>query len=163
MKLLNYCIVILILTSTFAACATSKQNRAMKDTINGNWILQTINTEGTSVKFTAKVFNEADLNCFIGSNWSFNANNSLGNYTLITSTPGCNGIQRSIRWTLIEAADSTIQFQFKRLDENRKPMDDNNGFRCSLTMADGNTMQLKSVFTLEGKSGNIIYNFVKTK
>jgi hypothetical protein len=163
MKLFKHSFILLILAGLFTACASSKQSRAMKNSINGNWILQTINTEGTSVKFTAKVFNEADLNCFIGSNWSFNANNSLGSYTLITSTPGCNGTQRAIRWTLVEAADNTMQFQFKRLDEKRKPMDDNNGFRCGLTMADANTMQLKSAFTIEGNVGSIIYNFVKTK
>jgi hypothetical protein len=163
MKLLKYCLVMLTIAGLFTACATSKQSRLMKDAINGNWILQTINTEGTSVQFTAKVFNEADLNCFIGSNWSFNANNSLGSYTLLGNTPGCIALQRSIRWTVMEDAAGTLQFQFKRLDENRKPMDDNNGFRCSLTMADNNTMQLKSAFTLEGNVGNILYNFIKTK
>jgi hypothetical protein len=161
MKILNYCFTLLIITVLFTACATSKQSRLMKDTINGNWILQTVNTEGTSVQFTAKVFNEADLNCFIGSNWSFNANNSLGSYTLTSSTPGCIALQRSIRWTLVEASDGSLKFQFKRLDDNRKPMDDNNGYRCSLTMADNNTMQMKSAFMLEGKAGNIIYNFIK--
>ena len=160
-KLLNYCFVLLIVTVLFTACATSKQSRLMKNAINGNWILQTINTEGSSVKFTAKVFNEADLNCFIGSQWSFNTNNSLGSYTLPGNTPGCVALQRTIRWTLVETAENPVQFQFKRLDDKRKPLDNNNGFRCTLTMADNNSMQLKSAFTLEGKEGNILYNFIK--
>ena len=160
-KLLNYCFALLIVTSLLTACATSKQSRLMKNSINGNWILQTINTEGSSVKFTAKVFNEADLNCFIGSQWSFNANNSLGSYILSGNTPGCVALQRTIRWTLVETAENPVQFQFKRLDDNRKPLDNNNGFRCILTMADNNSMQLKSAFTLEGKEGNILYNFIK--
>ena len=160
-KLLNYCFVLMIVTALFTACATSKQSRLMKNAINGNWILQTINTEGSSVKFTAKVFNEADLNCFIGSQWSFNTNNSLGSYTLPGNTPGCVALQRTIRWTLVETADNPVQFQFKRLDDKRKPLDNNNGFRCTLTMSDNNSMQLKSAFTLEGKEGNILYNFIK--
>lgn len=163
MKFLHYSIALLLVANLFSACATSKQSRQMKDAINGNWILQTINTEGISVQFAAKVFNEADLNCFIGSQWSFNANNSLGSYNLITNTPGCVPLQRTIRWTLVETANNPLQFQFKRLDDKRKPMDDNNGFRCSITMADNNTMQLKSAITLEGKAGNIIYNFIKSK
>ena len=160
-KFFNYCFALLIVTGLFISCATSKQNRQMKNAVNGNWILQTINTEGSSVKFTAKVFNEADLNCFIGSQWTFNANNSLGSYTLPGNTPGCVALQRTIRWTLVETAEKPIQFQFKRLDEKRKPLDNNNGFRCILTMADNNSMQLKSAFTLEGKEGNILYNFIK--
>ncbi len=161
MKLLNYSFGLLITIGLLTACSVSKQGRTMKKTIDGEWVLQTINTEGINSKFTAKVFNEADLNCFVGSSWNFVSNNSTGSYTLVGGTKGCATLQRNIRWSIYEPKDAPKEFQFKRLDENKKPMDDNNGFRLSVTMLDDNTMQLKSAITFEGKPGNIVYNYVK--
>lgn len=161
MKLLNYTFGLLLMAGLLTACSASKQGRTMKKTINGSWNLQTVNTEGINAKFTAKVFNEADLNCFIGSSWDFNANNSLGNYTLIGGNQGCATLQRNIRWSIYEPKDGAQEFQFKRLDEKRSPMDDNNGFRLSVTSLNDNTMQMKSAITFEGKPGNIVYNFVR--
>lgn len=161
MKLLNYGIGLLITVSLLTACSASKQGRTMKKTIDGEWLLQTINTEGINTKFAAKVFNEADMNCFVGSSWNFVSNNSTGSYTLVGGTKGCATLQRNIRWSIYEPKDAPKEFQFKRLDDSKNPMDDNNGFRLSVTMLDDNTMQLKSAITFEGKPGNIVYNYIK--
>ncbi|MBC7886784.1 MAG: lipocalin family protein [Ferruginibacter sp.] len=161
MRFLHFSIGCIMMAGLVSACASSKQGRTMKSTINGSWNLQTINTEGINAKFTAKVFNETDLNCFVGSSWDFISNNSTGTYTLVGGTTGCSTLQRNIRWSIFEPKDSPKEFQFKRLDEKRNPMDDNNGFRLSVTVLDNNTMQLKSAITFEGKPGNIVYNFVK--
>jgi len=133
----------------------------MKDNIDGEWTLQTINTEGINARFRATVFNEADLNCFVGSNWNFNATNSLATYTLTGGTSGCATLQRNIRWSIYEPKDAPQEFQFKRLDDKRKTMDDNNGFRLAVSMLDKSSMQLKSAITFEGKPGYIVYNFIK--
>ncbi len=161
MKLLNYGIGLLITVSLLTACSASKQGRTMKKTIDGEWVLQTINTESINTKFAAKVFNEADLNCFVGSSWKFVSNNSTGSYSLVGGTKGCATLQRNIRWSIYEPKDAPKEFQFKRLDDQKNAMDDNNGFRLSVTMLDDNTMQLKSAITFEGKPGNLVYNFVK--
>lgn len=145
----------------FLSCASSKEGRSTRKTIDGDWILQSINTEGISASFTAKVFNEADLSCFTGSTWTFNSHNSLGSYSLVNPSAKCVVLQRNIRWSIYESKDVPLLFQFKRLDDKFKPMDDNNGFRLNITMPDANTLQLKSAISLEGKSGNIVYNFVK--
>lgn len=161
MKILNYGFGFLMMVGLLSACATSKQGRSMKNSIDGSWTLQTVNTEGINAKFTAKVFNEANLSCFVGSSWDFNAGNSLGTYALVGGATGCATMQRNIRWSIFEPKDAPKEFQFKRLDDKRNPMDDNNGFRLSVTMLEGSTMQLKSAITFEGKPGNIVYNFVK--
>ncbi|MCW3089028.1 MAG: lipocalin-like domain protein [Ferruginibacter sp.] len=161
MKLRTYGFILVIMMGLFTACSVTKEGRSIKKSINGNWSLQTINTEGISGKFTAKVFNEADFNCFIGSSWNFISNNGTGSYTLVGGSTGCSTLERSIRWTVYEPKDGPKEFQFKRLDEKRNPMDDNNGFRLNVSMLDDNTMQLKSAITFEGKPGNIVYNFVK--
>ncbi|MEP7141659.1 MAG: hypothetical protein ABI707_02255 [Ferruginibacter sp.] len=161
MKLLKYSFGLMIIAGLLTACSVSKEGRTIKKSINGSWTLQTVNTEGITAKFAAKVFNEADLDCFIGSSWNFISNNSSGSYTLVGGPAGCSTLQRNIRWSIYEQKDAPKEFQFKRLDEKNNPLDDNNGFRLSVTMPDDNTMQLKSAITFEGKPGNIVYNFVK--
>ena len=161
MKILNHTLGIFTAVVLLTACAASKQGRNMRDSIDGNWTLQTVNTEGINAKFKAQVFNEADLNCFIGSSWNFKAGNSLGNYKLTGGTQGCSTTQRNFRWSIYEPKDAPKEFQFKRLDDKLKPVDDNNGFRLNVTMLEGGNMQLKSAITFEGKPGNIVYNFVK--
>jgi hypothetical protein len=160
-KFAGYSLVMFIVMCLATACSASKEGRTMKKSINGSWTLQTINTEGITEKFAARVFNEADLNCFVGSSWEFISNNGSGSYTLVGGTTGCSTLQRNIRWSIYEEKDAPKEFQFKRLDEKNNPLDDNNGFRLSITLPGDNTMQLKSAITFEGKPGNIVYNFVK--
>ena len=61
MKILNYTFGFMMMAALLTACASSKQGRNMKDSINGSWTLQTVNTEGINAKFKAQVFNEAGL------------------------------------------------------------------------------------------------------
>ena len=82
-----------------SACSVSKEAKSIKKTVNGDWILQTIDVEGINSKFKAKVFNEADFNCFIGSTWHFVSNNSMGSYTIPATTTGCDAITR--KYTLV--------------------------------------------------------------
>ena len=62
------------------ACTASKEGRSVNKKLGGSWTLQTINTEGITEKFAPKLFNEANLNCFIGSSWNFIDNNHSGSY-----------------------------------------------------------------------------------
>lgn len=161
MKIGKYSACLLLAMVLLGACATSKQARSMRNDIDGKWVLQSSHIEGITGKLSAKVFNEADLACFTGSIWHLDAHNSLGTYSLVNPASQCPSLQRNIRWSLYEAKDAPIMFQFKRLDDKKKSMDDNNGFRCTLTMANENTMQLKSAIIVEGISGYIVYNFIK--
>ena len=154
-------LVILSLVILFSGCSASKEGRSMRKSIDGDWNLQTVNIEGIESKLKAKVFNEADVECFIGSNWNFVSNNGMGSYTLPGATAGCPAITRSIRWSVYEPKDAEKEFQFKRLDDKKNPMDDNNGFRMAVGALTETTMQLKSAITFEGKAGSIVYNFVK--
>ncbi|MDO9374121.1 MAG: lipocalin family protein [Bacteroidota bacterium] len=149
------------LVISFTACSVSKEGRSIRKSINGDWNLQSVNVEGIDSKLKAKVFNEADLECFIGSSWNFVSNNGMGSYTLVGNTSGCSSLTRSIRWSVYEPKGADKEFQFKRLDDKKNPMDDNNGFRMAVGTLTETTMQLKSAITFEGKAGNIVYNFVK--
>lgn len=133
----------------------------MKSKINGNWMLQTITTEGISGKVTAQIFNEASFKCFVGSSWKFSSNNSLGSYNINASGTECGSISRAIRWSVYEPKGAAREFQFKRLDEKRNPMDGDEGFRLEIADLTTTSMQLKSHIIFEGKPAAYVYNFVK--
>lgn len=157
-----YCsIACLFIVSFFSACSGTKEARTMKKTINGQWMIKTITIEGNNSIINAKVFNEADNNCFIGSSWNFISNNGMGSYTLPSGAGGCVAATRKIRWSVYEPAGEEKKFQFKRLDDKNNPLDDNNGYRLSVASLTDSTMQLKSAISFQGKPVDIIYNFVK--
>lgn len=143
------------------SCSVSKEARSIKKTINGNWILQTITTEGITGIVKTRVFNEADFGCFIGSEWNFISNNSMGSYTLVDNSKQCTPVKRYIRWSIYEPADAPKLFQFKRLDDKKNAMDNGDGYRLTVTEADNNSLKLKTDIVFEGHAGAVIYNFVK--
>lgn len=145
----------------FNACSVSKEARKMKKTINGDWILQTVTTEGITGIAKTKAFNEAPFNCFIGSEWNFIANNSMGSYTIVDTKTECSQLKRLIRWSVYEPKGADKEFQFKRLDDKKNPMDSNDGFRLSVVSLDATTMRLRSAITFDGRPAALIYNFVK--
>lgn len=132
----------------------------MKKKIKGDWILQTINTEGIRGKVTAKLFNETSFNCFVGSTWKFVRNNT-GNYAINSDGKDCNAVSRPIRWSIYEPEGQEKKFQFKRLDNHKKDLDNGEGFRMTIVSLTDTTMQLKSNITFEGNTAAYIYNFVK--
>ena len=159
MKFLNGSLIIIMFSIFFSACSVTKEARSMKKDINGNWILQTITTEGITGVVKTKIFNEADFGCFIGSEWNFIANNSMGSYTIVDPYKECPAVKRFIRWSIYEPKDAAKEFQFKRLDDKRNAMDDGAGFRLTIAQLDKSQMKLKSEITFAGKPAVIIYNF----
>ena len=146
----------------FASCSTSKEARTYKKSIDGNWQLQTVVSEGIMGKVKAQIFNEEDFNCFVGSTWSFNKRNSLGSYTISANGAECVAVKREIRWSVYEATGEPKLFQFKRLNSKLKEMDENSaGFRFTIVQLNNNSMQLKSDIMFEGKPASFIYNFVR--
>lgn len=143
------------------SCSGSKEVRAMKSTINGKWHLETVTIEGDNSILNVKMFNEADNSCFIGSSWDLVGNNGSGSYTLVEGKDGCSLLTRKIRWSVYEPGGEEKKFQFKRLDDNNKPMDDNNGYRLNIASISETKMTLTSQISHNNKPVNILYNFVK--
>lgn len=157
LKLLLGSVMLLML----ASCSTSKEARVQRRTIDGNWQLQTVVTEGIAGKVKAQIFNEEDFNCFIGSSWTFNGNNSLGSYNIAQNSGECVAMKREFRWSIYEAPGQPKLFQFKRLDAKLKEIDDGGGFRFTIVTLEDKRLQLKSDLTFEGKPASFIYNFVR--
>ena len=145
----------------FASCSGSKEARSIKSSINGNWVLQTVTVEGITGVVKTTVFNEADLSCFIGSEWNFISNNSMGSYTLVDKSKNCTPVKRFIRWSIYEPKDAAKEFQFKRLDDKKNAMDNGDGYRLIVTEHGDNNLKLRSDIVFEGRNSAIIYNFVK--
>lgn len=145
----------------FTSCSTSKEARGMKKTINGDWILQTIITEGITGVAKTRVFNEAEFSCFIGSEWNFISNNSMGSYTIVDKSKDCTPLKRLIRWSIYEPDGLPKEFQFKRLDDDKKDMDNGDGYRLAVTEISNDQFKLRSNIVFEGHAGAIIYNFVR--
>ena len=144
-----------------ASCSVSKEARSIKKTINGDWILQTVTVEGITGVVKTTVFNEADLSCFIGSEWNFISNNSMGSYSLVDKSKNCTPVKRFIRWSIYEPENAAKEFQFKRLDDKKNSMDNGDGYRLTVTEHSDNTFKLRSDIVFDGRSSAIIYNFVK--
>ena len=161
MRFLNGSLIILLFALTLSSCSVSKEARSMKKSINGDWVLQTITTEGITGVTKTTIFNEAEFGCFIGSTWNFISNNSMGSYTLVDKGKGCVPVVRLIRWSIYEPKDLPKEFQFKRLDDKKNAMDNGDGYRLIVTNLTENTMKLRSEMVFSGQSGAIIYNFTK--
>lgn len=161
MKKTSFVLSLFVVIAILASCSSSKEARTYKKTIDGNWQLQTVVTEGIMGKVKVQLFNEADFNCFVGSNWSFNDRNSLGAYSISKNGNECAAVKRDIRWTIYEAPNEPKLLQFKRLDEKLKTMDDGAGFRFTILQLDNNTMQLRSSITFENKPASLLFNFVR--
>jgi len=145
----------------FSACSVSKQARSMKKDINGDWVLQTITTEGITGVAKTTIFNEAEFGCFIGSEWNFIANNSMGSYNIVDNSKNCGTLKRYIRWSIYEEENVERELQFKRLDDKKNAMDNGDGYRLKVKELDDNHMKLRSDIVFDGHAGAIIYNFVK--
>ncbi len=162
MKLTGFTLSLFCALFFLASCSTSKEARSYKNSIDGKWQLQTLTTEGIIGKTKTQILNEADLNCFIGSNWSFNRNNSLGSYSISQNAGECVAVTRNIRWSIYEAKDEPKLFQFKKLDDKLKHVEEGNaGYRFTILKLDDNTMQLRNDISFENKPASIIYNFVR--
>lgn len=152
---------IIIIILLFASCMAARESRTFQKSMNGNWQLQTIVSEGVAGKVKTQLFNEADFDCFIGSTWNFNNENNMGNY-MIPNAQECAAVKRNIRWSIYEAKDQPKLLQYKRLDDNLNEIDENSsGFRFTILQLNNTSLQLKSDMNLEGKPAALIYNFIK--
>ena len=162
MKNLSSMFCALLALLIFSSCSTSKEASTIKKTVDGNWQLQTVTTEGITGKMKAQIQDEADFNCFVGSMWSFNKGNNLGYYNIAKNGGECVAIKRFIRWSVFEEGSAPKQLHYKRLDDKYNDLDAGKvGFRFTILRLDAKNMQLKSDITFEGRPASFTYNFVR--
>lgn len=157
-------ILIAVMAVTLAGCAALKSNAPdYRKMMVGNWTLDDISVEGQDGQFKATLFNEAPLSCFKGGSWTLTRPNSLGTYTL-NMEAGCpEGLQRDIRWTIYKTETGERQFQFKRLDTEMEPMDNNTGFRLNILSIDETGMTLQDEVEINGQPLYLVYTFSRAQ
>lgn len=148
-------------STTKVAAPSEKVVAASEKSLSGNWELRNVDVKGVTGKLKVNLFNEADYQCFIGSQWNFNSRNNLGTYTITNGRNDCAATKRNIRWSVYKLKGEPNRIQFKRLDDKYNALDNGDGFRLDYTEIDKNNIQLKSNIVFEDRPASVIYNFVK--
>lgn len=129
----------------------------------GNWTLENIQVEGQEGEFKVELFDEADIECFIGSYWTFTRPNSEGSY-ILSNEDDCTGSQRDFIWTVLaDKSGGKAQFQFKYVAAGTKPKDNKDGYRMDIVSIDESSMTLQGNLTFEGEPLYLVYTFSRDR
>ncbi len=154
------CVVLVALS--FSACSSLKKNpnTISRGKISGNWGITAVSLEGLLPGSVQSAFNTAPYTCFENSIWKL-TNSGNGSFTINNTKNGCPvGTTQNIYWSFSNGT-SGPEFQFKKLYDKDKPKNVEDGYRLLVTATTGNTMTLKSPVQYGGKTGYVVYNFVK--
>lgn len=147
----------------FFACSSSKQATSSPDSpsasqwkrgVKGQWVLNSVEKHnfpnGTSVK---RIFDEAPIDCFIGSTWNLIANGN-GSITFAADGELCApGATRGIFWSVYKPENGgEPQFQFKKLYPGEKAKEVTEGYRLDLAYADEQALTLNMPVNVDGNS-----------
>lgn len=150
--------------STSAAGPTASQWKAG---VKGKWVLNSVERQDIPQSYTIKnIFDEAPVDCFVGSVWNLPGGNQRGSITFNTSGTLCaNGAVRTIVWSIYNPGKmgGNPEFQFKKIYAGDKASNVTSGYRLDLTYADESRLEMKMPIALnDGKTGYLLLNFAKT-
>lgn len=152
-----------------SACSSSRQTGSSPSTgqwkrgVRGQWVLNAVEKQnfpaGASVK---RIFDEAPIECFIGSTWNLVANGN-GGITFAANGELCApGATRDIFWSIYTPEGGEAQFQFKKLYPGERAKNVTEGYRLDLAYADEQTLTLQMPVNVGG-SGDAFLEFQFTK
>ncbi|MBA6154456.1 lipocalin family protein [Gelidibacter maritimus] len=153
--------ITLFMAALLVSCSLSKIEKSARNTIDGNWVLNSVTYDEPGV-FNTILFEDATASCFTDSQWFFRSNNSTGTYTIIDTD--CSTGVRYFRWAANEIGKDTGDFEFtlKFTDEKKNDLEDKTGYRMKMKYLDANSMQITQTIQFEGKPFNINLNFTRT-
>lgn len=134
--------------------------------VKGMWELTSVTRQDIPSSYTIKnIFDEAPVECFIGSIWNLPGGNHKGSITFNASGTLCaNGAVRTILWSIYnpKTAGGEPEFQFKKLYAGEKASNVTSGYRLGLSYADGEKLVLRMPVPLnDGTTGYLVFNFSK--
>lgn len=134
--------------------------------VKGTWVLNTVQRQDIPQSYTIKnIFDEAPVDCFIGSVWSLPGGNQQGSITFRSSGTLCaDGAVRTIVWSIYNPGSmgGEPEFQFKKIYAGDKASNVTTGYRLDLSYADESKLVMKMPVKLDGGSvGYLIFNFSK--
>ncbi len=154
---------VLMVALIFSACASRKNGSGSsisRGKISGDWGISSVTLEGLLPQAVQSAFGTAPYKCFENSNWKL-TNSGNGSFMINNTQNGCQvGFTQNIYWSFVNGP-SGPEFDFKMLYDKDKPKNVEAGYRLLITAITDNTMTLKSPVPYGGKTGYVVYNFVK--
>ena len=131
--------------------------------VKGTWVLNSVERQDIPQAYTIKnIFDEAPVDCFIGSVWSLPTGNYRGSITFNTSGTLCaDGAVRTIIWSIYDPKNGAQpEFQFKKLYAGDKASNVTSGYRLNLSFADENSLVMRMPINLDnGSTGSLVFKF----
>lgn len=146
--------------------ATGPSAAQWRSGVKGTWVLNSVTRQDIPSSYTIKnIFDEAPVDCFIGSVWHLPGGNYRGSITFnSTGTLCANGAVRTIIWSIYNPGKTggEPEFQFKKLYAGDKASNVTSGYRLGLSFADQESLVLKMPVPLDnGTTGHLVLNFSK--
>ncbi|MGM1428693.1 lipocalin family protein [Sphingobacterium lactis] len=130
--------------------------------VKGKWILNSVTRENIPSSYTVKnMFEEAPVDCFIGSLWDLPGGANRGSITFNADGQLCAaGTVRNIVWSIHDPKNGgQPSFQFKKIYAGDKASNVNSGFRLDLSYADENSLEMRLPVALNEGTGNLVLKF----
>jgi len=132
--------------------------------IKGKWVLNTVEREDIPAAYTVRsIFDEAPVDCFLGSVWYLPGGNYRGSITFHSTAGTCaTKAVRTIVWSVYENKKEGLlpQFQFKKIYGGDRPKDIKSGYRLHLSYSDEQSLVMRMPVPLDnGSTGHLVFNF----
>ncbi|HLS94183.1 hypothetical protein BC792_11956 [Sphingobacterium allocomposti] len=135
--------------------------------LKGKWVLNSVDRENIPSAYTVKnIFDEAPVECFIGSIWNLPGGNYRGSITFNASGTLCaDGAVRTIVWSVYDGRTEGVhpQFQFKKIYSGEKAANVTSGYRLNLSYSDGQSLVMRMPIPLDNGTGNLVFNFTRAE
>lgn len=155
-KLFQIGAVIASILIVFSSCSVvNKTAGNARSKFVGTWTVNSVTYEGIIANAVQQAFDQAPPSAFMGSTWQL-TNSGNGMYTL------SNGQSQSIYWSYYNPGNGVEPlFQFKKVYQGDKAKNIESGYRLVISRVDNSTMTLKSPVDIGGKTGYVVYSFIK--
>ena len=133
--------------------------------LKGQWVLNSVDREDIPAAYTIKnIFDEAPVDCFIGSIWNLPGGNYRGSISFNAAGTLCaDGAARTIVWSVYEDNATNPQFQFKKVYAGDKAKNVTSGYRLNLSYSDGQSLVMKLPVPLDNGTGHLVLNFTRVQ
>src|SRR5690606_18922576 len=137
--------------------------REWRNGLKGKWVLNSVDREDIPAAYTIKnIFDEAPVDCFIGSVWTLPGGNHQGSIAFSAAGTLCaDGAVRTIVWSVHDGTKEGAypQFQFKKIYSGERARNVTSGYRLDLSYSDGQSLVMRMPIPLDNGTGNLVLNF----
>jgi len=136
--------------------------------IQGKWVLNSVEREDIPAAYIVRsIFDEASVDCFLGSVWHLPGGNRHGSILFRSSAETCAaGTIRTIVWSVYDGKKEGLlpQFQFKKVYGGEKAKNVRSGYRLGLSYSDGQSLVMRMPVPLDnGSTGHLVFNFSRSE